>query len=238
MILVSENCKDPVYKIHSSRMCLGLSFSAYRFFQLLLALSLALFIICFAIEVTLLFTPLYYADIQLLNIAEQSGINRARIIENYNYMIQYLLNPFPQVFDLPSLHYSMAGKIHFQDVKRIFVFIDFLLVVTGIISATGIWVKTKNRDFYFLKPAAVALAIFTVVPLIAFAIDFNGTFILFHKLFFRNNYWIFDPRTDPVITILPETFFLHAALLILGIIVLGIITLIMIYKKNKQKVFR
>lgn len=38
------------------------------------------------------------------------------------------------------------------------------------------------------------------------ALDFNNAFIIFHKLVFRNDFWIFDYHSDPVIRILPETF--------------------------------
>lgn len=200
-------------------------FSAYRTYQIIFSLCLALFIICAAVQLTLLFKPLYYFDINYLHIAEQSGMSRSAIIENYNYMIDFLLNPMPQPFQLPSLAYSQHGAIHFQDVKKIFSGIYILLAVTGIISAAGLYMNMKRRDFYFLKTTARALTAFTVIPLIVFAIDFNAAFIAFHKLFFRNDYWLFDARTDPVITILPETFFLHAALLILGLITLGIIIL-------------
>ncbi|MET1247457.1 TIGR01906 family membrane protein [Sporolactobacillus sp. STCC-11] len=207
-------------------------FSTYRLFQLGLALCVAIFTICFAILATLSFTPLYYFDVQHLAIPEQSGISLSRIVDNYNYTIHYLLNPLPQTFDLPSLAYSTAGRIHFQDVKRLFIAVDFMFVVTGVISIIGIWKHVKLRDFHFLRAAAIALTFFTVIPLIMFAIDFNGTFILFHELFFRNNYWIFDPHTDPIITILPEAFFLHAALFILGIIITGIIVMTAIYRKK------
>ncbi|MFC6385178.1 TIGR01906 family membrane protein [Sporolactobacillus kofuensis] len=211
-----------------------MSFSAYRFLQFLLSLCMALFIICSAIQLTLLFTPLYYLDVWFLDIAKQSGMDRTQIIENYRYMIHYLLNPLPQTFDLPSIPYSNPGRIHFQDVKHLFFLIDLILVVTGVFSAIGIWIKRKYHDYYYLRTAALLLTVFTILPLVAFAIDFNGTFILFHKLFFRNNYWIFDAQTDPVINILPETFFLHAALLILGLIAVGIITLLLIYRKKTR----
>ncbi|SFG05439.1 TIGR01906 family membrane protein [Sporolactobacillus nakayamae] len=207
-------------------------FSTYRLFQLGLALCVAIFTICFAILATLSFTPLYYFDVQHLAIAEQSGISLSRIVDNYNYTIRYLLNPLPKTFDLPSLAYSTAGRIHFQDVKRLFIAVDFMFVVTGVISIVGIWKHVKLGDFHFLRTAAIALTLFTVIPLTMFAIDFNGTFILFHELFFRNNYWIFDPHTDPIITILPEAFFLHAALFILGIIITGIIVMTAVYRKK------
>ncbi|MCL1630535.1 TIGR01906 family membrane protein [Sporolactobacillus sp. CPB3-1] len=210
-------------------------FSAYRLVQSFLALSIAVFVICLAIIITLSFTPLYYFDIWHLQIANESGFSHEQIVENYNYVIAYLLNPFPQPFELPSLAYSNGGRIHFQEVKRIFTAVEVLLGLAALSSAFGIWKMTRIRDFFPLKRAAVFLTLFTIIPLLLFAMDFNGTFILFHRIFFRNNYWIFDPAADPIIRILPETFFLHAALLILGIIGFGIITMIFTYRKCVAK---
>ena len=45
-------------------------------------------------------------------------------------------------------------------------------------------------------------------------IGFDQFFTLFHQiLFVGDDTWLFDPAKDPVILILPETFFLHAFLL-------------------------
>ncbi|RYL93852.1 TIGR01906 family membrane protein [Sporolactobacillus sp. THM7-4] len=207
-----------------------MSFQTYRIFQFALSLSIALFIICASVLLTLLFKPLYYFDIQYLNIEHLSNMNRSIIIENYDYMIHFLINPVPQEFHLPSLNYSRHGQVHFQDVKKIFTFIDLLLILTGMFSASGIYFNIKNKNFQFLKSASAALILFTIVPSILFLLDFNTAFIMFHQLFFRNNYWVFDPATDPVITILPETFFLHAALLVLGLIFTGILALLIACK--------
>jgi integral membrane protein (TIGR01906 family) len=214
-----------------------LMLSRYRLLQLSLSISLALLIICLAVELTLLFTPLYYVDVHFLDIPAQSGFSYDRIIENYHYMIRYLLNPLPETFRLPSLPYSQHGQLHFADVKRIFTAIEVLTVLSGAVSMAGIYINSKARDFFYLRSAAILLTIFSAAPLIAFALDFGDTFILFHKLFFRNNYWIFDARADPVITILPEAFFLHAALLVIGLILIGILLLTFFYKKLSKPVF-
>lgn len=39
------------------------------------------------------------------------------------------------------------------------------------------------------------------------AVNWEAVFIMFHKIMFRNDYWLFDEALDPVITILPDTFF-------------------------------
>ena len=57
----------------------------------------------------------------------------------------------------------------------------------------------------------------TVIGFLA-AIDFNKAFVIFHQIVFRNDYWIFNEATDPVITILPEAFFMHCFMMIVGIV--------------------
>ena len=57
--------------------------------NILLALALTLFIISAAVVVTLNFRPLYYLDVDLLHIAETSGLPRAEILANYNTLIDY-----------------------------------------------------------------------------------------------------------------------------------------------------
>ena len=67
------------------------------------------------------------------------------------------------------------------------------------------------------------------------ALNWETVFVLFHKIVFHNNYWIFDAATDPVITILPDTFFMHCALMILALVVLGSIICLLAYRHAKHK---
>ena len=41
--------------------------------------------------------------------------------------------------------------------------------------------------------------------------NFTKYFIIFHKIFFSNDLWILDPRTDLLINIVPEPFFVDTA---------------------------
>lgn len=43
--------------------------------------------------------------------------------------------------------------------------------------------------------------------LLVVMLDFNDVFIIFHELLFQNRDWIFDPRQDPVINVLPDQYF-------------------------------
>ena len=46
-------------------------------------------------------------------------------------------------------------------------------------------------------------------------LSWDFTFIIMHKLLFRNDLWIFDSYSDPIILILPDTFFMHCGILIM-----------------------
>ena len=60
------------------------------------------------------------------------------------------------------------------------------------------------------------------------ALDFDRAFTVFHTIFFpgKTN-WLFDPDTDQIINILPETFFMDCAILILAVLVIGCAALIL-----------
>lgn len=206
----------------------------YKLFQILFSLAFSLFIIASSVKLTLMFKPLYYFDIQYLNIVEQSNFSKDEIVKNYNYVINYLLSPKEEDFKLPSIPYSKYGQIHFKDVKRIFTSVDVLLVVTGLISAVGLLLNLKHKNLDFLKQASSILIILPVVLLTAFMINFDTFFTIFHKIFFRNDYWIFDPELDPIINILPQEFFYHSALLVVILIILSIIVLKLLYKKFNE----
>jgi integral membrane protein (TIGR01906 family) len=207
----------------------------YKILQIFFSLSLCLFIIFSAVKLTLMFKQLYYFDIQYLNIGEQSGYSKAEIVKNYDYVINYLLTPNHQEFKLPSIQYSTYGQIHFNDVKRIFTYMDISLIVTGLISILGLVLNIKSKNLDFLKHTSSMLIIFPTVLFTAIMINFDAAFVMFHKIFFRNDYWQFDPELDPIIRILPEEFFYHTALLIVVMIIFSIIAFKLMYKKLNIK---
>ena len=53
---------------------------------------------------------------------------------------------------------------------------------------------------------AVALVLIGII-----STDFTKYFIVFHKIFFNNDLWVLDPRTDMLINIVPEGFFFDTA---------------------------
>lgn len=188
--------------------------------NILTSLCLALFIISAAVTITLNFRPLYYHDISALKIEETSGFSKKVIKDNYDELIDY--NQFFRSGKLKlTIPMSREGRIHFAEVKRIFVSVEILCIVTLILSCLLIKKQISCRNFDFLKSASITTVVLPSVVGILCAVNWDSAFILFHKIMFRNNYWLFDEATDPVIMILPDEFFLHCAIMIILLIFIG-----------------
>ncbi len=63
---------------------------------------------------------------------------------------------------------------------------------------------------------------------------FDKAFVLFHQVFFDNDDWMFDYRTDPIISFLPETFFFLCFLLIVTISVSTLTTIHHLFNKEER----
>ena len=77
---------------------------------------------------------------------------------------------------------------------------------------------------------AVALALIGII-----STDFTKYFIVFHKIFFNNDLWVLDPRTDMLINIVPEGFFFDTAariaLVFAGIVMVFFVGNLVLYKR-------
>ncbi len=194
-----------------------------------LALVLTLFIIGVSVVGTLAYRPLYYRDIEELQIEEESGYSEEEIRLNYDALIDYQMGWEEEELTLPTIPVSENGRVHFAEVKDIFDCFKNLAVFCGILGVAGIWFMAKKKAYLYLKMTAmVACGLPTVLGFLA-VVGWRQLFLAFHELFFDNRYWIFSIRTDPVILILPETFFLHCALLIFGGILFGAVVCQIVY---------
>ncbi|WP_124997333.1 TIGR01906 family membrane protein [Clostridium tagluense] len=200
------------------------------------------FILCFtfsfitlSVYFTLLFKPLYYMDINVLNIEDSTNLNKGELKANYDYLITYLTQNTSEEFNLPTLPSSDHGKIHFKEVKVIFDKLKIMLLFSILISILGVLVNKRHKKIRYLLRSSIVLIIIPIMLLIPFIINFDKSFTVFHQIFFNNDYWLFDITTDPIITILPQNFFFHCSLLIIFSIIIISIALRCIYKSQYKK---
>ncbi len=158
------------------------------------------------------------------------------IRENYDALIDYTLSFGDEELEFPSLPMSESGRIHFEEVKDIFHLFQYTAIAGVLLSAVGIWLMSRRREYLYLKLSSVLSVALPAVIGLFVAVNWDYAFVTFHHIAFDNDYWIFDPATDPVINILPDTFFLHCALLILGCVVLGSVVCGLIYRRKTRRI--
>jgi len=195
--------------------------------------TIPLFIILSTILFVFSLRQVYYHDIAELDLVSSSGYSQDTIKRNYDYLIDYTLSLKNVEFSLPDLPSSKNAIIHFQDVKNLIQVIIKLNFVFSFLSLWGIIYITKTKKYEYFKMISVNIFVIPIFLSIPFAVNFSKSFEIFHKIFFRNDYWLFDARYDPIITILPETFFFHAAVLIL--VLLTILSVIFFYLYHRFK---
>ena len=196
--------------------------SASVLLSVLIALLVALFILSVSIALPILIRPLYYLQINSLELPEyMESLSYDQIKTCYDEMLDYCLG-LRSEFSVGGLRFSEEGVSHFDDVRTLF-FIDFavagisaflLAVLAVVLRLTKIKpCKILGRSAPFWSVASIGTASSLIA--LACAIDFDTTFDIFHKIFFvgKTN-WAFDPYTDPIILLLPHQFFISCAIMI------------------------
>lgn len=217
-----------------------------KLFSLLLALFTVLFIISVSIALPIYIRPFYYAHIEPYSLEARTGESAENIRGAYDEVLDYLTLPNRE-FGTGVFEYSEEGKSHFVDCKFLFD-LDTAVLIISAVSIILLAVLASKKVFTVCRPfgahllltsGGATLALFLTLGLVA-SIDFDTTFVIFHKIFFpgKEN-WIFNPYTDEIILALPQAFFANCALLIassiialsLFCVIFGIVEL----KKSKRK---
>ena len=194
-------------------------------------------LISIGLAIAVNFRPLYYLNISWLKLPESSGLNAVVIKENYNALIDYSCPFFKGDLVFPSIRSSASGISHFAEVKAIFNGIYIAGAVSLVICVVSFIIKRKSNEYRYLLISGIIAVILPVLLVIFSLINFNALFTLFHMAVFKNDDWLFNPETDPIIDLLPETYFLECALIIAAVVIIGAAIAIVCYfirKKNRK----
>ena len=84
------------------------------------------------------------------------------------------------------------------------------LAAAGGLTAAGLAMRRGRESFLrgILWGLRIACALACAMIIWAMA-DFDGLFVTFHRVAFRNDGWLLDPRTDLLIRLMPERFFIR-----------------------------
>lgn len=207
----------------------------YKIRDILGIVGIFVFILTFAISLTIWAIPLYQFSLQHFNVPERVGMTYDQIMENYYVLMEYLHLPWIDTLSLPDFPVSASGAFHFYEVKLLFYVNYGLLALSSVGSVFYLRKLQKERTFWKLvNPFKIAIFV-PFVLLLILALDFNWMFVMFHEILFNNDAWLFNAATDPIIRVLPQEFFMYCFILAFTLIESSFIGGYFYFKKKAYK---
>ena len=193
----------------------------------------------------------YEKEYTKYNVTESLNMKMEDVMIVTDHMMDYLIGNEAELSIVTDVDgreqdfFNEQDRLHMWDVQNLF--IGGLKIRTGLLVIFVIIVvilalrKVKLNE---LLPKAYTWAFVVFLGIlvflgIAFTVDFTKCFTIFHEIFFTNDLWLFDPRYDYMIRMLPEGFFadMVVRILLFFLAFLGGTFVIMQgwkrYKKNK-----
>ncbi|HBD64459.1 MAG TPA: TIGR01906 family membrane protein [Clostridiales bacterium] len=190
-----------------------------------IGLLIALVILFSSVLITLGIRSTYNLSMDEVREYNVYNLTDEEIRKNYNILIDYMNDPGIKSLDFIKLPQSEEARIHFMEVRNIFTAIKKLDLVFIIIASILAFLSVRARDFSFFKKGIIMTFFIPLIAGIPMLLNFQYTFEKFHKIMFSNDYWLFDPQTDPIIMYLPESLFFKNAVIILAFVILFLIIL-------------
>ena len=126
------------------------------------------------------------------------------------------------VRDAPVL--SAADRAHMRDVRAVFAGV-WIVVLAGVaVLATAFWrsradARARAATWRAIGRGAKGLLIAVVVLGALAALAFDAMFELFHRLFFAEGSYTFDPATDHLVQLFPDRLWFETTMLLGAVLV-------------------
>ena len=159
-----------------------------------------------------------------MNIERDELLSAARQIRDYfNSDDEFLIVSVVQGGVLVRSLYNSKEVLHMKDVKGLMRGVNRVQEATGayLLGFALVGLVFWRREFLSRLASSTAigggltLALVVLIGLVSL-VGFDRLFLAFHLVSFSNDLWQLDPRTDNLIRMFPERFFLDATLWIAG----------------------
>ncbi len=173
-----------------------------------------------SIEMFALNPSFFTSEYAKLNTAQEIGFSEQDLTAVTNKLINYIVDADDNLDMQASIGgemqevFGQREKDHMVDVKALYLNArdvrTVFLIGAAVLIAVTILIKKKQALKTLCKSFLYVSGVFVIIVgalgLYA-AIDFTSFWISFHHLFFTNDLWLLDPRTDVLIMMVPEQFF-------------------------------
>jgi integral membrane protein (TIGR01906 family) len=168
----------------------------------------------------------FYADeFVKYDVGGVTGLNREQLATVADLFITYLSVPGSRLEYPITVNgaqrplFNQKEVAHMEDVQKLFGLVRQTRLVAGsillILPLLGLWFGGSP----FLPRLGTLLTIGGIVTVLllglaglASLVDFSEAFVKFHEMAFSNDNWMLDPRTDYLLMLFPEGFWLDATL--------------------------
>lgn len=168
----------------------------------------------FCLPIILLLSSFYYWMYNEDYFAQQFAENNvyssfyaerdALLQENHN-LVQYLKSGSGMI---ESQFFSAKERSHLNDVRIVMQSATYLFMILLAAWLIGICFYRKDAVSIIYKGGLISLLLFLLLLLCA--LNFELAFTYFHKMFFADRTWVFEP-TEALVRMYPERFFYNIA---------------------------
>ena len=202
-----------------------------------LIVSLAMIIVLFigSLQIMIFNDAVFKWHYETHQITETTNMTLPDLMEVTGQLLDYIKDKEDHMViesKIDGVHQEVFGereKAHMIDVKNLYIGsrnMQWLSIVLLLLFIGFGMTKTKNMFAETLIRIRYVMPILLAVMVgigILFAIDFNKYFTIFHKLFFSNDLWLLDPKTDIMINMVPEVYFYTIVMMSLFLFSAGMI---------------
>ena len=109
-----------------------------------------------------------------------------------------------------------AERGHMRDVRGVFAAF-YVAALVGLVALVALWVGARGavarrRFWRRIAGSGVVIAAVVLVGGIAGMVLFDAAFALFHQVFFPGGNWQFDPATDRLVQLFPQSFWIESSI--------------------------
>jgi integral membrane protein (TIGR01906 family) len=195
---------------------------------LIMAAAANLFILSLSIDVFSMSRSYYDQEFEKLGTTELTGLTTEELGGVSDMIINYLKGQEPEFqFEVERNGkqvqlFNEREQTHMVDVLVLFQLNGRIKMIAIAVFSLAVFVVLQlSRDRGLLYRGMLGAGLLGVAAagflLLLITVDFTKYFTLFHELFFDNDLWLLNPKTDLLIVILQEQFFVDIAIRIFGL---------------------
>ncbi|MDD3253604.1 MAG: TIGR01906 family membrane protein [Lachnospiraceae bacterium] len=224
----------------------------HQMLGILCAFALMITLLITSVEAVTYWTPGFYEkEYAKYHVLDDVNMEMEDLLDVTHEMMAFLrgdradLHVPTVVGGQPREFFNEREIAHMEDVQGLFLAaLAIRRVCLALMAACVLLLFALKADVKRVLPKMLCIGtglFFAILAVLTGIIstDFSKYFIVFHHIFFNNDLWMLDPRTDLLINIVPEPFFADTAARIgitYGVSVLVVFALCLLWiKRGKTK---